>query len=333
MPVLEGVMFGDSGLTEFSLSANGSLLYTAGNAAGATSRTLVWMDREGQEERLAAPPRNYVYPRLSPDGTRVALDVRDQEQDIWIWDFAREALTRLTFDPGQDTSPVWTPDSTRVVFSSTANGQPNLYWKAADGTGEAERLTENTDAELGYAFSPDGESLVFRETQPDGGDELRVLSPTGDRGAETLLATEFVERNAELSPDGRWLAYQSNQSGQNEVYVRPFPTVDDGQWQISTSGGTQPLWASNGRELFYRRGAELMTVAVQTEPSFTPATPEVVFEGNYHMGVGRGYDVTSDGQRFLMIAQDGGAEDPTAPPSLIVVQNWFEELRRLVPTE
>ena len=128
------------------------------------------------------------------------------------------------------------------------------------------------------------------------------------------------------------MAYESNQSGQGEVYVRPFPNVDDGQWQISTSGGTHPLWASNGRELFYRRGAALMTVAVQTEPSFTPGTPGVLFEGTYRTGLGRSYDVAPDGQRFLMITAGGGAEDTSATASIVVVQHWLEELRRLVPT-
>ena len=128
------------------------------------------------------------------------------------------------------------------------------------------------------------------------------------------------------------MAYQSIQSGQMEVYVRPFPAVDDGQWQISTGGGTHPIWAFDGRELFYRRGATLMTVAVQTEPSFTRGTPEVLFEGTYFAGIGRSYDVAPDGQRFLMIKEGAGTDDTSAPPSLVLVQNWFEELRRLVPT-
>ena len=334
VPLLEGVTMSEaSGAVEFSLSANGSLLYVAGDPSAA-SRTLVWVDRQGREEPLAAPPRRYLYPRLSPDGTRVALDVRDQELDVWIWDLARETLTRLTFDPGQDQYPVWTPDGTQVVFSSTADGEPSLYWKAADGTGTVERLTEGGRARAGYSLSPDGESLVFREAQPDGALDLRVLSLAGDRGVETLLDTEFTEANGEISRDGRWIAYESNQSGRVEVYVRPFPDVDGGgQWQISTGGGTQPLWASNGRELLYRRGAALMTVPVQTEPSFTPGAPEVMFEGDYLLGrAGRTYDVSPDGLRFLMIKEGGGAEDASEGASLILVQNWFEELRRLVPT-
>ena len=335
VPLVEGVL--DAGVTtgavQFSIAATGSLVYVPAGGVQ-QQRTLVWVDRQGREEPLAAPPRAYQYPRLSPDGTRVALDLWDQEDDIWIWDLARETLTRLTFDPGIDRFPVWTPDSTRVVFGSTAGGVFNLYWKAADGTGTVERLTESADLQIGHSFSPDGESLLFRETQPDTGADLRVLSLAGDRGVETLQATEFDEFNGEISPDGRWMAYESNQSGQVEVYVRPFPNVDDGQWQISTSGGTRPVWAPSGRELFYLRGAALMTVPVQAEPSFTPATPEVLLEGNYFTGelTGRTYDVAPDGQRFLMITVGAGTEDTSAPPSLILVQNWFEELRRLVPT-
>ena len=176
----------------------------------------------------------------------MALTLRDQEEDIWVWDLVREVLTRLTFDPGADRYPVWTPDSTRVVFSSDVDGAFNLYWKAADGTGTVDRLTESANLQYGNSFSPDGESLVLREGGVGREVDLRVLSLAGDRGVETLLATEFVEVNADLSPDGRWMAYESDQSGQREIYVRPFPNVEDGQWQISTSGGARPLWALGG---------------------------------------------------------------------------------------
>ena len=258
----------------------------------------------------------------------MALTLRDQEEDIWVWDLVREVLTRLTFDPGADRYPVWTPDSTRVVFSSDVDGAFNLYWKAADGTGTVDRLTESANLQYGNSFSPDGESLVLREGGVGREVDLRVLSLAGDRGVETLLATEFVEVNADLSPDGRWMAYESDQSGQREIYVRPFPNVEDGQWQISTSGGARPLWALGGSELFYRRGAALMAVPVQTAPSFMPGTPEVLFEAEYFLGLGgRSYDVAADGQRFLMIKEGGDAAQ-----NVILVQNWFEELRRLVPT-
>ena len=331
VPVLEGVMTDASGAIEFSLSANGSLVYVAGDPQGGVVRSLVWVDRQGREEPVAAaPPRTYTYPRISPDGTRVALDVRDQENDVWIWDLTRETLTRLTFDPGEDYYPVWTPDSQRVVFSSPREGPSNLFRKAADGTGTVERLTESSNIQYAYSFSADGEALLFREDQPDTGDALHILSLAGDRAVETLVATQFRERNAELSPDGHWMAYQSNASGQDEVYVRPFPAVDEGQWMISTDGGTHPLWAPDGRELFYLDGAALMAVPIQTNPSFTPGTPEVLFEGGYFAGAGRSYDVAPDGQRFLMIKAGDPSDESLNAPELIIVENWFEELKERV---
>ena len=234
VPLVEdvaGIAVASAGVMQFSVAASGSLVYVSGalslGGAGA-QRTLVWVDRQGQEEPLGAPARAYNYPRLSPDGTRVALDLWDQEDDIWIWDLRRETLTRLTFEPGFNRFPVWARDSTRVVFSS---GAPlNLHWKAADGTAAVERLTESASNQFGHSFSPDGESLVISETEGGTGQDVRVLSRAGDRGVETLVATQFEEWNGELSPDGRWLAYQSDQSGRYEVYVRPFPNVDGGQW-------------------------------------------------------------------------------------------------------
>ena len=291
-------------------------------------RTLVWVDRDGREEALAAEPRAYRYPRISPDGGRVAFSVADQENDIWIWDFARETLTRLTFAPGWDSYPVWTTDGRQVAFTSDRDGTFNLYWKAADGTGAVERLTESENRQLPYAFTPDGKQLVFSEIDEQGID-LGVFSLEGS--SEPLLATEFAERNAEISPDGRWLAYQSNASGQNEIYVRPFPNVEDGQWLISSGGGTRPLWAPDGRELFYLApGPRLMAVGIQTEPSFAPGNAEVVFEGRYFGGLfGRSYDISRNGERFLMIKESAGVDST----EFITVINWFEELKARVPTD
>ncbi len=283
-----------------------------------------------KEEALTAAPRAYTHARISPDGSRVALDVRDQEDDIWIWDFARETLTRLTFASGGERVPIWTPDGKRVVFSSERDGSPNLYWKAADGTGAVERLTESENALYPYAFTPDGSQLVFLELGERA--SLGLLSLEGS--STPLLATEFSETSATLSPDGRWLAYQSNASGESEIYARPFPNIDDGQWLISTDGGTRPLWGPDGRELFYlSRDRKLMTVRVQTEPSFAPGNPEVVLKGhNFALGSspGRAYDISPDGKRFLVIQEPVGE---TARTELILVQNWFQELERLVPTE
>ena len=227
IPMAEGVMTAGlrSGAAHFGVSDTGALVYVTADPG---DRTLVWVDRDGREETLAAEPRAYQYPRISPDGGRLAVDVRDQEQDIWIWDFARETLTRLTFAPGLDSYPVWTPDGRQVAFASNRDGpEHNLYWKAADGTGSIERLTESENGHRPYAFTPDGRRLVFLELDEEDRRDLGVLSLEGS--PEPLLATEFNERNGEISPDGRWLAYQSDASGQHEIYVRPFPNVEDGQ--------------------------------------------------------------------------------------------------------
>jgi serine/threonine-protein kinase len=336
IPVLEGVITKGSGAADFGISLDGSLVYIAGDPQGGQKRTLAWVDRDGREEALAAEPRAYTYPRISPDGSRLALDVRDQENDIWIWDFARETLSRLTFGSSNDQYPIWTPDGRRVAFGSVRDGYMNLFWKAADGTGTTERLTESENRQYPHAFSLDGKQLVFREDYPERGFDLGVHSLDGEPSSEWLLATEFNERNAEISPDGRWLAYESDASGQYEIYVRPFPNVDEGRWQISRGGGFRPLWAPDGRELFYLTSTRhLMAVSVRTDPSIAFGTPEVVFEGSYYAPSGppgRTYDVSPDGHRFLMI-KEGSASDETPPAELILVQNWLDELKRLVTTE
>ena len=328
VPVLDGVVTKVTGAADFSISQSGSLVYVAGSLE-ADQRTLVWVDREGREEELAAEPRAYVNPRISPDGSRVALEVRDQERDIWIWDFARETLSRLTLDPSYDSNPAWTPDGRHVAFRSDRDGTNNLFWKAADGTGTVERLAESENSLSPLVFSPDGLQLVYRDYDSRRGGDLWVRSLDGDGSLEPLLASEFRQDNADISPNGRWLAYDSDASGQFEIYVQPFPNVDEGRWRISTGGGTRPLWARDGSELFYLdSGGRLMEVSVRIDPSLDFGNPEVVFEESYY----RFYDVHPNGERFLMI-KEGAAGDETRPAELILVLNWFEELKRLVPTD
>jgi serine/threonine-protein kinase len=351
VPVVPQVAITAQGGAEFDVARNGTLVYLPGGTQ-ALAHTLVWVDREGREEAIKVPPRAYVYLRLSPDGTRIALDIRDQERDIWVWDLTRETLGRLTFDPGLDRFPVWTPDSQRIIFASDRAGASNLYWQAADNTGAVERLTESPSIQWPDSISPDGARLVFDGAMANA--DLMTLSLDRDRRAEPLVGNPmYSERNGEISPDGRWLAYQSNESQQYQIYVRPFPEVDSGRWQVSTTGGTRPLWARNGEELFYvSPDGSLMRVAVErgtASPQFgtqrgqgrpnaggqawRASTPSRLLENNYAWAVsdnflGRSYDISADGRRFLAIKP--ATEQNRAPTNLVVVQNWFEELKRRV---
>jgi Tol biopolymer transport system component len=333
VPVVEQVMTSGTGAANFAISRSGTLLYVPGAGTAGARRTLVWVDRQGREEPVTLPPRAYIVARLSPDGTRIALDIRDQENDIWVWDLGRRTLTRLTFDPAPDQYPVWTPDGRRIIFNSARAGVANLYRQVADGTGTVERLTTSPNSQVANAVSPDGTRVVLTETSPKTGIDLLVMPLDGPRRPEPLIATQFPEANADISPDGRWIAYQSSESGQNQVYVRPFPQVEAGRWQLSSGGGSRPMWAKSGRELFYLEGNNaLMTVPVQTTgTTFSAGNPTRLFEGRYFAGpAGRLYDVTRDGQRFLMIKDNLGG-DPT-PLSMVVVLNWVEELKARVPS-
>jgi serine/threonine-protein kinase len=333
VPVLPRLATTDTGAGDFAIALDGTLVYAdvpAGVAPNA--RTLVWVDRTGKEEPVAAPPRAYEHPRLSPDGTRVALASSDQEDDLWIWDLRRTTLTRLTLDPGTDYYPVWTPDGRRIIFSSNRGGQLNLWWQAADGSGAAERLTTSSNPQYPTGLTPNGTDVVFFETTPTMGRDMLQLALDGPRHVMPLLQTKLDERNGIVSPDGRWLAYESNSSGPFEIYVRPFPNVGGGQWQVSTAGGTRPLWAQNSKELFYV-GADRALLGVPVEASgatWNVGTPIKLLDGRYYIGgtSGRMYDVSPDGQRFLMLKGDASA----AAPALIVVQHWDEELKRLAAT-
>jgi serine/threonine-protein kinase len=352
--VLESVKTLWNGAAEFSVSRQGTLVYVPGGGPTATTRSLVWVDRQGREEPVGAPPREYLMPRLSPDGTRVAVSIEDQDQDLWIWNLARRTLTRLTDAPGRDWYPVWTPDGRRIVFSSErARDGNSLFWQAADNTGTAEQLTTSLAGALGQgpaSISSDGTRLIVNVNMPKTGWDLRVLRLNGLSGpsvatpspplapssppTDPLVHTTATEGRAELSPDGRWLAYQSDESGRNQIWVRPFPNVDGGQWQVSANGGIAPVWARNGRELFYLDGTNAVTsVPIRTAPTFSAGAPTKLFDGRYVGGpFWRTYDVSRDGQRFLMIKDSATAEQPSTPTSVVVVLNWFEELKRRLPT-
>ena len=335
VPVIERVVTKIPGPANFAMSSNGSLVYQSGDVTASAERSLVWVDRQGREEVLNAPKRSYVYPRISPDGTRVALDIRDQENDIWLWDLARQTLARLTFDPGFNRGVVWTNDGNRVVFSADRDGVESLFWQAYDGSGAPERLTTALPGrpQVPYSIVPHRQALVFGEPgQPPF--DLFTLPLDADRKPAPLLNASYSEHNGEVSPDGQWLAYQSDESGSSEIYVRRFPGLDS-RSQVSNDGGSRPAWSRNGRELFYLKseGAVVSVPVGRSEGGgFLAGTPETLFEGQYFMvQAGRTYDVSPDAKRFLMIK----SASPTSAtvPQLVVVLNWFEELKRLAPLD
>jgi serine/threonine-protein kinase len=316
------------------VSRGGALAYVDGRGER-PSTTLVWVDRAGREESVGAPPRNYIYPRLSPDGTRIALDVRDADEDIWIWDVERTVATRLTSSPRGDYGPVWSPDGRMIFYSSVQeDGGSDLFRVRADGAGEAVRLTEQGRFLMPEAVTADGSRLIA-DSSLNRVPPFQIVEVDAKALGEprTLLADRFNTNNPELSPDGRWLAYMAGDIGREEVFVRPFPAVESGLWQVSGGGGSRPAWSRDGGEIFYLDPAmRLMGARAETHgDALILGQPEVVIEAAYPaLNAGRTYDVSPDGRRFLMIKGSGPAT-ADASGRIVLVQGWLDELRRLAP--
>jgi Tol biopolymer transport system component len=337
VPVVEGVLQSpSSGAAQYGFSATGSLVYVPGGIQSAQLR-LVWISRNGAEQPVAAPAHAYLAPRLSPDGRRVAVGITESQSHIWLYDLSRDTLTRFTFEGNSNQYPAWTPDGKRIAFQSNKEGVLNLFRQMADGSGSLERLTTSDNTQTANSWSPDGQLLAFHEIDPATQRDIWVLR-MGDpsqgsgqvRKAQPFLRTRFDEAGPRFSPDARWLAYISNESGRYEIYVQPYPGPG-GKWQVSTEGGTEPVWNPNGRELFYRSGDKMMVVDIATQPSFAAGKPRMLFEGQYvpTPATAPNYDVSPDGQRFLMLKP---VEQAAGPTQINVVLNWFEELKQKVPT-
>jgi eukaryotic-like serine/threonine-protein kinase len=329
VPVVDGVLQSSTGAAQYSVSAAGTLAYVPGGVQAARLSP-VWVTRNGVEQSVAAPARGYSYPRLSPDGLRLAVCVAEPETQIWLYDFARETLARLTLEGELSGLPTWTADGKRIAFTSKADGPLNLFWQLADGGGAAERLATSENNDTPMSWSPDGQLLAFGEVNPTTGFDIWVLRMS-DRKAMPFLVTPFNESTPRFSPDGRWLSYASDESGREEIYVQPYPGPG-GKWPISAEGGREPVWNRNGRELFYRSGDAMMVVDIATQPAFAAGKPRVLFRGAYEPTVFTvaNYDVSPDGQRFLMLKRSEQAA--AAPTQINIVLNWLEELKRRVPT-
>lgn len=320
-----------TGVAEFDIADDGTLVYLVGRATSAAPRSLVWVDRDGREEPIAAPSRPYANVRLSPDGTRVATEIEGDGHDIWVWDLARKSLSRVTSDPGIDQNPVWMPDGRRLVFKTEAGGVLGaLAMQNADGSGTAERLTEGTRAERASFALADGSGIIFSD-----GTGPKLLRLDRERPVSRLLLLS-AGGDGELSPDGRWMSYVALDSGTPHVFVTPFPDVTASRTQVTPAGGSQPKWARDGRTLFYTGlDGRLMSVTTNLKGPLEIGAPVPVLATAYYGGLtvisrnGK-YDVAADGRRFLMIK---GADEGSGPPAtqVIVVRNWHEELKRLLP--
>jgi dipeptidyl aminopeptidase/acylaminoacyl peptidase len=328
-PVAEPLRTQPNGGADFSTSDNGTLVYSAGSTQ---EGELVWVDRAGREQGKVemGTLTNFLSPELSPDGHRVAFRVQDQmsrTRDIWLADMTRGVQSRFTFDPGNENHPIWSPDGGRIAYWSDDTKNPGIYVKSSSGAGDAAQLLKAQDETVLTDWSRDGKTIVYATQPPNGKSEVWTVATEGDHAASAFLKSAFDYTDARLSPDGHWMSYTSSESGRNEVYVQTYPQ-HSGKWQISTAGGSDAKWNPNGKEIVYL-GADqrLLSVPIRTTPAFeadVPAplfTARVLFPG---VQLRTHYDISGDGQRFLMCAPHGAQSLSGAN----VVLNWFVEARR-----
>jgi serine/threonine-protein kinase len=333
VPVIQQLVtsVGEGG-AQYDFSQTGRLVYGA-QGPQALLYPISWVDRDGRPSPLLEEPGLYANPRLSPDGTRLALTVlRDDNWDVWVYDLQRNVSTRLTFDEGVESEQIWSPDGVNLVFSSDRDGPDSLYRKRADGSGESERLTEAKFAQWADSISNDGRYVVYIENQAQF--DINYLD-LETKETHSFLKSQFSEGYPGISPNGRFVAYTSNESGTQQIYVRPFPT-GEGKWQVSDATGTTPRWRADGRELFWRNDDGIVAVDVETDgPTFRAGKPKQLLSGRWKgglNGVGASglafadFDVSPDGKRFVMFPDVGG-ETQSDHQHLTLVTRWFDQLR------
>jgi serine/threonine-protein kinase len=316
--VVDGVFRSQGAGGAYFAAGGGHLVF----ARGGHARMLVRVDRHGRRTPLLDERRGFRIPRISPDGRHVAVTVDPRPSQVWVYDLARRSGVPLATQ-GHSMSPVWTPDGRQVTYTTNAGhqkGDGELFWRTADAGRAAEQLLTLKDWQHGSAWSSDGRTLFFSNDHPTSRVDIWMLTRDGD--PRPLIVSAARELAARLSPDDRWLAYASDESGRMEVYVRPFPNVGAGKWPVSTDGGSWPVWAPSGRELFYLDGSAMMSVALGQDPTFRVGSPELLFTGPFETGSPQ-FDISPDGTYFIMVEADPDAR----PTQIHVVLNWLEELR------
>jgi Tol biopolymer transport system component len=330
VPVLDKVSYDAYGSAQFDLSQKGSLIYRSGDAGGGLF-TVQWLDAAGKTQPLLAKPDTYLRPSLSPDGTKLAISTLSA---IWVYEWQRDAMTRLTFGSATSIYPIWSPDGRYILYESSGG----MFWTRSDGSGKIQLLTESKSAQYPWSFTPDGKRLAFMESNAGGYNIWTVPLESDSAGLragkpEPFLQNPFDERHASLSPDGRWMAYSSTELGNFQIYVRAFPDAG-GKWQISSGGGMYPIWSRTGHELFFRSEDNQIMVAGYTVKgdSFVADKPRVWSEKKIaNIGGLANYDLAPDGKRIAAIMPAATSEDHKAQSHVIFLENFFDELRRKVP--
>jgi serine/threonine-protein kinase len=328
--VLEGVfMCVNTGAAHYSLSPSGTLAYAPGVILGGR-RELVWVDRQGREEPIPLPQKPYLHPRISPNLKMIAVEMEGPVHDFWSYDIERGIMSKVTTE-GSSHWPLWTPDGARITYRRWLGGAFSMWWMPADRSAPPERLTDIGRMQSAASWSPDGRVVAFTQVNPNTGPDVFVMEIASNRIPRPFADTRFSEGSPRFSPDGRWIAYASNESGRNEIYVQAYPGPG-AKIQISTEGGTDAVWRAKGGELYYRSGDKMMVVDVNTAGAFRASRPRLLWTGRYAHGLGSAcgppgttssnYDVTPDGSRFLMIKHD-----EVAPARINVVLNWTTELK------
>jgi Tol biopolymer transport system component len=330
--VLDGVLMSTSiGTAYFDISPAGDLAYAVGPAESG-ERTIYWVDRQGNAKPLPLPPKPYLNPRISPDGKRLAIEVEGTNHDLYVFDFEREVLSRVTND-GTSHGPVWSPDGSKIAFRTWTGGKMSLAWMPSDRSAPGERLMSFTAWQSAVSFSPDGNFLMFDQIE-EGGPDVWVLPLDGERQPRPFAQSKFPKGAGKFSPDGRWVVYCSLESGRPEIYVQPWPGPG-AKIQVSSEGGTDPVWRRDGKEIFYRNGEKMMTVPVGTAGEFRAGRPQLLWAADYMHGLSSScgfkgatttsYDVSPDGNHLLMIRDNDAKMFATR---LMVVVNWAEELKK-----